>query len=118
MSKISFFITSVKPERLEDYKKLAEKMADLWIEHGALEIQEFIGESTPYGKVTSYPRAVNADENDIIITGFVRFAKEEDKAIIMDKIMSAPDMQEMFQNAPMDGANMIFGEFNQLLERK
>ena len=117
MSYCTFFITSVAPNRIDDYKKLAETMAESWIKYGALEVQEFIGIDTPVGEVTSYPRAVKAEEGDIIITGFVRYASQEDKQNIMAQIMADPQMQEMFKNAPMNGMNMVFGGFEPLINR-
>ncbi len=57
MAYVDGFVVAVPENRLADYKKLAKKAGKIWLEHGALEYVECIGDDVPPGKVTSFPRA-------------------------------------------------------------
>ena len=58
MAYVDGFVVAVPKSKVADYKKLARKHGKVWREHGALAFVECLGDDVPYGKHTSFPRAV------------------------------------------------------------
>src|SRR4051812_2503570 len=64
MPYVDGFILAVPKTNLDAYKALAHRAGKVWREHGALSYVESIGDDVPYGELTSFPRAVQAEEGE------------------------------------------------------
>ena len=117
MSYVDGFLLAVPKAKLDDYKKLAQKGGAVWMEHGALAYVECIGDDVPYGELTSFPRAVQAKEDEVVIFSWVVYASRESRDAVMAKVMADPRMNQYQENMPFDGKRMIFGGFQSFLER-
>ena len=62
MPYVDGFVLAVPKDNIEAYKALARTACAVWMEHGALDYVECIGDDLPYGTLTSFPRAVMAKE--------------------------------------------------------
>ena len=62
MPYVDGFVLAVPKANLEAYKEMATLASKVWMEHGALSYVECIGEDVPYGELTSFPRAVQANK--------------------------------------------------------
>src|ERR687897_438309 len=105
------FVIAVPKDKLEDYKKMARDAATVWREHGATSYVECLADDVPYGELTSFPRAVQAKENEIVIFAWVTYESREARDRIMKKVMEDPRMQGDMEKMPFDGKRMIFGGF-------
>ena len=116
MSYVDGFLLAVPKAKLDDYKKLAQKGGAVWMEHGALAYVECIGDDVPYGELTSFPRAVQAKEDEVVIFSWVVYASRESRDAVMAKVMADPRMDADWQAMPFDGKRMIFGGFKPFIE--
>ena len=116
MPYVDGFVVPVPKEKIEAYKALARKAGDLWKEYGALSYVECIGEDVPYGKVTSFPRAVQATDDEIVVFSWITYKSRAQRDEIMGKVMSDPRLKADMSNMPFDGKRMIFGGFETFLE--
>ncbi len=71
MSYVDGFVLAVPKDNLEAYKEIARKAGEVWMEHGALAYAECTGDDVPYGEVTSFPRAVQAKDDEIVVFSWV-----------------------------------------------
>ena len=116
MSYVDGFVLAVSKNRLEDYKAMAKRAGAVWMEHGALAYAECIGDDVPYGELTSFPRAVQAREDEVVIFSWVTYESRKDRDEILAKVMADPRMQSDMQNMPFDGKRMIYGGFEAFME--
>ena len=116
MSYVDGFLLAVPKAKLDDYKKLAQKGGAVWMEHGALAYVECIGDDVPYGELTSFPSAVQAKEDELVIFSWVVYASRESRDAVMAKVMADPRMDADWQAMPFDGKRMIFGGFKPFIE--
>ena len=72
---------------------------------------ETVGDDVPYGTLTSFPRAVQAKEDEIIIFSWIVYESRAARDACMEKVMADPRMKGMMSNQPFDGKRMIFGGF-------
>jgi uncharacterized protein YbaA (DUF1428 family) len=115
MAYVDGFVIPVAKNRLEDYKALARLCAQVWKEHGALASVECTGDDVPYGSLTSFPRAVQATEDEIVVFSWIVYESRASRDAVMDKVMGDPRMKSVMENQPFDGKRMIFGGFEAFL---
>jgi uncharacterized protein YbaA (DUF1428 family) len=110
------FVVAVPKQKIEDYKALARRAGAVWKEHGALGYVECIGEDVPYGKLTSFPRAVQAKDDEIVIFSWIMYASREQRDQVTAKVMADPRLKHEMSSMPFDGKRMIYGGFEKFLE--
>ena len=116
MSYVDGFIIDVPKAKIEDYKQMARKGGSVWMEHGALAYVECLGDDVPMGELTSFPRAVQATDDEIVVFSWVVYADRKSRDEIMAKVMADPRMDYKPADMPFDGKRMIFGGFQPFLE--
>ena len=67
MSYVDGFVLAVPKARLEEYKEMARLAGSVWKEHGALAYVECVGDDVPFGELTSFPRSVQAKEDEVVV---------------------------------------------------
>ena len=116
MAYVDGFVLAVPKARLEDYKALARKSGEVWKAHGALAFVECVGDDVPYGELTSFPRAVQATEDEVVVFSWIVYASRADRDAITAKVMADPGLQAYAADVPFDGKRMIFGGFIPVVE--
>ncbi|MFC2248643.1 DUF1428 domain-containing protein [Labrys portucalensis] len=116
MTYVDGFVVAVPKQNLEAYEEMARLGGQVWMEHGALSYVECVADDVPYGEVTSFPRAVQAKEDEIVIFSWVTYRSREERDAVMAKVMADPRLEGSMANAPFDGKRMIFGGFTSLIE--
>ena len=116
MAYVDGFVIAVPKDRLEDYKAMARNCEPIWREHGATDYVECVGDDTPYGEVTSFPRAVQAKDDEVVIFSWIVYelgASARDA--VNKKAIEDPRLKQFDKDMPFDGKRMIFGGFKPFL---
>ncbi|KAA0572005.1 DUF1428 family protein [Azospirillum sp. B21] len=116
MSYVDGFVLAVPKQKLDAYKEMARKAGAVWMDHGALAFVECVGDDVPYGELTSFPRAVQATEEEIVVFSWIVYKSREDRDTINAKVMADPRMPKDMSEMPFDGKRMIYGGFRPFLE--
>jgi uncharacterized protein YbaA (DUF1428 family) len=118
MAYVDGFLIPLKKDRLEAYKDLARLGGEVWMGHGALSYVECIGDDVPVGALTSFPRAVLLEEDEIVVFSWITYASRAERDRIMQLVMADPRLQHMMDpaNHVFDSKRMIFGGFERFLE--
>ena len=114
MPYVDGFVLAVSKDKIEAYKALARTACEVWMEHGALDYVECIGDDVPYGEVTSFPRAVMAKEDEIVVLSWIVYRDRESRDAINKKVMEDPRLKNA--GMPFDGKRLIFGGFETFIE--
>jgi uncharacterized protein YbaA (DUF1428 family) len=117
MSYVDGFVLAVPKANIDAYKKMAQLGGQVWMEHGALSYVECLADDVPYGELTSFPRAVQATEDEIVVFSWVTYKDKASRDEIMAKVMADERLKSYMTNMPFDGKRMIFGGFEAFLER-
>jgi len=116
MAYVDGFILAVPRANLDAYKEMARAAGAVWKEHGALSYVECIGDDTPHGELTSFPRAVQAKEDEIVIFAWITYPSRDVRDEINAKVMEDPRFADSMQNSLFDSKRMIYGGFEPFLE--
>jgi uncharacterized protein YbaA (DUF1428 family) len=117
MSYVDGFVLAVPKQNLDAYKALAHKAGEVWKEHGALEYVECIGDDVPYGNLTSFPRAVQAKDDEVVVFSWIVYESRQKRDDVNAKVMADPRIKDTMNSMPFDGKRMIFGGFETMMQK-
>ena len=115
MTYVDGFVLSVPKDKLGLYEEIARKGAAILKEFGALSVTECVADDVPYGELTSFPRAVQAKEDEIVIFSWIVYPSKEVRDAANKKIMEDPRLADMMKETPFDAKRMIYGGFKPIL---
>jgi uncharacterized protein YbaA (DUF1428 family) len=116
MPYVDGFVLAVPKQHLEHYKELARLAGKVWMEHGALSYVECVGEDVPYGEVTSFPRSVQAKDDETVIFAWATYKSRADRDAIVAKVMADPRLKHDPEKSPFDMKRMIYGGFESFID--
>lgn len=116
MSYVDGFVLAVPKAKFDAYKAMAQLGRDLWKEYGALDYVEAVGDDVPYGEVTSFPRAVQAKDDEVVVFSWIVYESRAKRDEIVAKVMADPRMKMDLAQMPFDGKRMIFGGFEPFMQ--
>jgi uncharacterized protein YbaA (DUF1428 family) len=116
MSYVDAFVLAVPKAKVEEYKALARLAGTVWKDHGALAFVECLGDDVPYGELTSFPRAVQAKDDEIVGFAYIVYPSRQKRDEINAKVMADPRLKHDPKDMPFDGKRMIFGGFETFVE--
>jgi uncharacterized protein YbaA (DUF1428 family) len=111
MPYVDGFLLAVPKDKVEDYKKIVNVAEPIFREHGAIDYVECLGDDTPYGKLTSFPRAVQAKDDEVVVFSWVVYESKAARDAANAKIMKDERLEMAMKDLPVDGKRMIFGGF-------
>ena len=111
MPYVDGFVPVVPKARLEDYEALAARAGAVWIEYGALSYVECVADDVPYGALISFPRAVQANDDEVVVFSWITYPDRASRDAINAKVMGDERMKAEGANVPFDGKRMIYGGF-------
>ena len=117
---IDGFVFPIPSESVRAYAKIATSVAEIWKEHGALEYIEFAGDDMCREGLGSFEEALEIDENETIIFGWVVFETREIRDLANERVAADPRMADLV--APLLGPSkpifnaqrMLYGGFKSL----
>ncbi len=117
---IDGFVLPVPRIHLNEYRRVAETVAKIWKEHGALAYFEYVGEDLQLEGTRSFPELVDAKEDEAIVFGWVVFASREARDLANERVPTDPRMTDLI--APLtdpsrmvfDAKRMVYGGFQPL----
>jgi uncharacterized protein YbaA (DUF1428 family) len=111
------FVVPVKKDRIDDYRAIAAKAGALWREFGALDYKECVADDVDPGKVTSFPRSVNLEDDEVVVFSWITYESKAKRDEVNAKVMADPRMKEMMgEDMPMDPGRMFFGGFEVIVD--
>jgi len=119
---IDGFVLPVPRIHLSEYRRVAEKVAEIWKEYGAIAYFEFVGDDLSLEGTKSFIETVDAKEDEEIVFGWVVFPSKEIRDLANKKVPTDPRMTEIV--APLtnseklifDASRMVYGGFKSLIQ--
>ena len=113
MPYVDGFVIPVQKHKVEIYKVHAKKAGEVWKELGALDFVECIGDDVPYGELTSFPRAVLARDDEVVVFSWIVYRNKAERDAIVAKVMAD---ERLKGDMSFDGKRLIFGGFEMWLK--
>jgi uncharacterized protein YbaA (DUF1428 family) len=119
---IDGFVLPIPRIYIDEYKKVAEKVADIWKEYGAIAYFEFVGDDLSIEGTKSFIETLDVKEDEEIVFGWVVFPSKEIRDLANIRVPTDPRMTELV--APLtnperlifDAKRMVYGGFKPLVQ--
>ncbi len=114
---IDGFVFPIPRDRLNEYQRLAEAVAEIWKEHGALDYCEYTGDDMKLEGTRSFTDIVAAAEDETIVFGWVVFDSREARDLANEKVAADSRMADLIaaSNSGFDAKRMAYGGFQSLV---
>lgn len=119
---IDGFVLPIPSDNVEQYQQVADKVAGIWKEHGALEYYECVGDDMHRQGTRPFTDLVAAKPNETVIFGWVVFPSREVRDSANAKVESDPRMRDLVAplvdpSAPIfDPGRMAYGGFRTIVQ--
>ncbi|MDX1507951.1 MAG: DUF1428 domain-containing protein [Woeseiaceae bacterium] len=112
-SYIDGFVLPIARDRLDEYRRLVDAVAEIWKEHGALDYREYVGDDLVLEGTRSFTDIIGAIEGEAIVFGWVEFESREARDLANEKVAADPRMAELVSstNSGFDALRMAYGGF-------
>ncbi|KJS09033.1 MAG: RNA signal recognition particle 4.5S RNA [Hoeflea sp. BRH_c9] len=116
MAYVNGFLVAVPTAKKQDYLNVAKQAAEVFKDHGAIQVVEAWGDDVPDGKLTSMPMAVQLKEDETVVFSWITWPDKAAQTAGMENSMKDPRMDYAPENMPFDGKRMIWGGFEVIVE--
>ena len=114
---IDGFVIPLPKDKIDDYRRIAQKTGEVWRDHGALENRECVGEDLDVKSQVPFPRLINSTPEETVILAWIVFKSRAHRDEVNAKVMKDPRLATMDPNAmPFDCKRMAYGGFEVLVE--
>ena len=119
---IDGFVLPVPRIHLDEYRSVAEKVAEIWKEYGALEYFEYVGEDLKLEGTRSFIEVVDLKEDEVIVFGWVLFPSRETRESANKQVPNDPRIIELVtpltesSKLIFDASRMVYGGFQPLVQ--
>ena len=118
MRYVDGFVVPVPKKKLGAYRAMAQKMARICRQYGALKYVEAVADDVKKGKWTSFPQSVKLKAGETVVFAYVVFKSRAQRDGIWKKVMKDKRLAAMCnpKNMPFDGKRMFWGGFKTIVE--
>ena len=119
MAYVDAYVLPVPKDRLDGYRKMARIGCKVWMEHGALDYTECVGDDVSVGKYTSFPRSVKLKEDEVVVFAWIVFKSRAHRDKVNKLVFADPRLGSMDpKTLPFDGKRMFWGGFKPIVKHR
>lgn len=120
MSYVDGYVLPLPKKNIKAYQKIAKQTGKIWIEHGALDYKESIGEDLKVKGMVSFATVCKAKPSETVVFAYVVFKSRKHRDSVNAKVMNDPRLHKICdtKNVPFDVKKMIYGGFNIIVDCK
>lgn len=121
---IDGFVFPIPRIHLDEYKRVAEKVAEIWKEYGALEYFEYVGEDLKLEGTRSFIEVLDLKEDEVVIFGWVVFPSKAVREWANKQVPTDPRIAKLVppltdpKRLIFDAGRMVYGGFQPLVPSK
>jgi len=121
---IDGFVFPIPKNQLDTYRAVAEKVAEIWKEHGALAYNEYVGDDLKLEGTRAFPEFLASTEDEAVVFGWVVFDSKETRDLANQRVATDPRMSDIIApltaatNPIFDASRMVYGGFQSLVQSK
>lgn len=110
------FLLPVPKKNVAAYGRIARKAGKVWIEHGALEYRECVGEDLRIKGMLPFPAAVKVKPGETVFFSWIVFKSRKHRDSVNAKVMKDPRLKMDMNSMPFDFKRMYYGGFDVLVD--
>ncbi len=104
-------------KHLAAYQRIAKPASKVWLDHGALDYRECVGDDLDVKMGVPFPKIARAKKGETVVFAYVVYKSRAHRDKVNAKVMKDPRMNAMCdpKNMPFDCKRMTFGGFKTIV---
>lgn len=117
MKYVDGYVLPIPRKNVPAYRRMAQKAAKVWRDHGALEYHECVGEDLNVKWGVPFTKNMKVKPGETVVFAYVVFKSRAHRDRVNAKVMKDPRLSEMCdpKNMPFDCKRMVYGGFKVLV---
>ena len=118
MAYVDGFLLALPRKNLDDYRRMSIKAGKVWIEHGALEYRECIGDDLKVKMGVPFPKAARVKRGETVVFSWIVYRSRAHRDRVNAKVMRDPRLKDMMdpKSMPFDMKRMTYGGFDVIVD--
>ncbi len=117
MKYVDGFLLPIPKKNLKDYLKMARLGGKVWMDHGALQYIEAVGDDLDIRGVLTFPKQMKLKPGETAVFSFIVYKSRKHRDAVNKKVMADPRMKMPPKGMPFDPKRMAFGGFKTIVDR-
>lgn len=107
------FVIAIPKKNIAAYKKIAKVACKVWLEHGALEYREAVGDDLNFPFGLPFPKLVKVKPSETVIFAWIVYRSKAQRNSVNKKVMKDPRIANVCVpgKMPFDTKRMTMGGF-------
>ena len=112
------FVIPVPKRNVAVYRRMARRAGKVWMDYGALEYRECVGDDLKATRVTPFTRASRARGGETVVFSWIVYKSRAHRDRVNAKVMKDPRIATMMDEKamPFDGKRMVYGGFKMIVD--
>jgi uncharacterized protein YbaA (DUF1428 family) len=110
------FVLPVPKNKVAAYRRLAKKASKVWLDHGALEYRECVGDDLEVKMGTPFPRGIRTKPGETVIFAWIVYKSRAHRDRVNAKVMKDPRLKGDPSSMPFDVKRMLYGGFKVIVD--
>lgn len=107
------FVIPIPKKNLATYRKMAAKACKIWMEYGALDYKECVGEDLATKLAPPFTKGIKTKAGETVVFSWITFKSRAHRDKVNANVMKDPRVHAMCdpKNPPFDFKRMLYGGF-------
>ena len=117
MAYVDGFLLAIPARKLAVYRRISTKAGKVWMDHGALEYRECIGDDLAQKGAATFQKRVKAKKGEVVVFSWIVYKSRAHRDKILPKILQDKRLTSMgAKDMPFDMKRMSYGGFKVLVD--
>ena len=118
MPYVDGFLVPVPKNKVQDYRRIAQKAGRVWKKHGALEFRECSGDDLKVKGLVSFTRVARLKPGETVMFSWIVFKSRAHRDRVNKNVMKDPQLAGMMdpKGMPFEVKRMAYGGFKTIVD--
>ena len=117
MPYVDGFVIPMSKKHMDAYVKIARKAGKVWMDHGALEYRECVGDDLNIGEMgRPFTKLARTKPGETVVFSWIVYKSRAHRDRVNAKVMKDPRLSGDTAEMPFDVKRMLYGGFEILVD--
>jgi len=118
MRYVDGFVLPLPKKNLAAYRKMASRAGKVWMELGAVEYVECVGDDLKIKFGVPFPKVMKSKPGETVVFSWIVYRSKAHRDQVNKKVMKDPRIAKMAKDMPIfDYKRMLYGGFKVLVDK-
>lgn len=116
MKYVDGYVLVVPKKNVKAYQRIAAKAGKIWMEHGALDYKECVGDDMPK-HCSPFTKLMQTKPSEVVVFSYIVFKSRAHRDKVNNKVLKDPRLAKMSpKTMPFDMKRMVYGGFKTIVD--